>query len=92
MFGFKKVKWKKIKKIIPESLFLFTEHNKYQENFNKQKTNNILLDTLFDYNVKHNKIPAFKFHSSQLEIINQPSDFYLSIIVSFIILFFSRNS
>ena len=41
-----------------------------------------LLKYLFEKNVKEKKIPAFKFYSSQIEIITQPSDFYLSIIVS----------
>lgn len=66
--------------------YRYSDFSKSKEfdNKNKDKTsmNNKLLNQLFEHNVKQNKIPSFKFHTSQLEIINQPSEFYLSLIVS----------
>lgn len=66
--------------------YRYSDFSKSKEfdNKNKGKTsmNNKLLNELFEQNVKQNKIPSFKFHTSQLEIINQPSEFYLSLIVS----------
>jgi hypothetical protein len=36
---------------------------------------------LFDLNVKKKKLPCFEVYSSQIEILNQPMDYYLAIIV-----------
>ena len=51
------------------------------------KTNKKLFSTntlsyLFNKNIKDYKTPAFKFYSSQIEILSTPSEFYLSLIVS----------
>jgi len=40
-----------------------------------------ILKTLFEKNVKLKKIPCFEVYSSQIEILHQPMDFYLAIIV-----------
>ena len=36
----------------------------------------------FDLNIKTKKLPCFEVYSSQIEIFNQPMDFYLAIIVN----------
>jgi hypothetical protein len=41
-----------------------------------------LIKNLFEFNIKTKKIPCFEIYSSQVEILNQPFDFYLAIIVS----------
>ena len=43
-----------------------------------------LLKDIFEFNIKTKKIPCFEVYSSQVEILNQPFDFYLAIIVFFI--------
>ena len=48
--------------------------------FNSSTSERKYLETLFDYNVKNLKTPAFKFYSSQIEILKSPSEFYLSLI------------
>lgn len=53
------------------------------ENENIVREEDSILNYLFEYNIKNNKTPAFKFYPSQIEILNQPSDFYLAIIVRF---------
>lgn len=40
-----------------------------------------LLRYLFDKNVKGKKLPCFEVYSSQIEILSQPMDFYVAIIV-----------
>jgi hypothetical protein len=36
---------------------------------------------LFELNVKKKKLPCFEVFSSQIEILNQPMDYYLAVIV-----------
>jgi hypothetical protein len=48
-----------------------------------------IIKYFFDFNIKHKKLPCFEVYSSQIEILNQPMDFYLAIIVS---IFYSNNS
>jgi len=43
--------------------------------------NSSLLNNIFNKGVKHKKIPMFEVFSSQIEILNQPIDYYLAIIV-----------
>ncbi len=46
-----------------------------------------ILKKLFESNIKKKKIPCFEVYSSQIEILNQPIDFYLAILVCFSFLF-----
>ncbi len=43
--------------------------------------NSSLLNNIFSKGVKQKKIPMFEVFSSQIEILNQPIDYYLAIIV-----------
>ena len=43
--------------------------------------NSKLLSNLFNKGVKQKKIPCFEVYSSQIEILSQPIDYYLAIIV-----------
>jgi hypothetical protein len=47
---------------------------------NKQEYPNIV-KMLFENNVKLKKLPCFEVYASQIEILHQPMDFYLAIIV-----------
>jgi hypothetical protein len=47
-----------------------------------------ILKTLFEKNVKLKKIPCFEVYSSQIEILHQPMDFYLAIIVNIYFFYF----
>jgi hypothetical protein len=40
-----------------------------------------LIKHFFENNIKSKKLPCFEVYSSQVEILNQPFDFYLAIIV-----------
>lgn len=40
-----------------------------------------VLKYFFENNIKTKKLPCFEVYSSQIEILNQPMDFYLAIIV-----------
>lgn len=42
-----------------------------------------ILNYFFSKSIKTKKLPCFELYSSQIEILNQPMDFYLAIIVSF---------
>ncbi len=41
-----------------------------------------ILKLLFEKNIKNKKLPSFEVYSSQIEILNQPMDFYLAILVN----------
>jgi hypothetical protein len=43
--------------------------------------NSINVLCFFEKNIKNKKLPCFEVYSSQIEILNQPFDFYLAIIV-----------
>ena len=43
--------------------------------------NSKLLTSLYNKGVKQKKIPCFEVFSSQIEILTQPIDYYLAIIV-----------
>jgi hypothetical protein len=40
-----------------------------------------IIKGFFENNIKNKKLPCFEVYSSQIEILNQPFDFYLAIIV-----------
>jgi len=46
--------------------------------------NSNLLNNIFNRGVKQKKIPMFEVYSSQIEILSQPIDYYLAIIVRII--------
>ncbi len=51
-------------------------------NFNS--TDNVYTDTMklfFENNIKNKKLPCFEVYSSQIEILQQPMDYYLALIV-----------
>lgn len=50
-------------------------------NNNKEIYNNEYLEMIFNQTVLKYKIPAFKFYSSQIEIIDSPTLFYTAILV-----------
>jgi hypothetical protein len=50
--------------------------------------NNKILNYFFSKNIKQKKVPCFELYSSQIEILNQPMDFYLAMIVLKIFYFF----
>lgn len=56
-----------------------------EENLNRQeeKKNEYpeIVKMLFENNVKLKKVPCFEVYASQIEILHQPMDFYLAIIV-----------
>jgi hypothetical protein len=73
-------------------MFKFFKYGNFQ---NKLKSSNFCtnennfsdtIKKLFDLNIKTKKIPCFEVYSSQIEILNQPMDYYLAIIVIFIII------
>jgi hypothetical protein len=59
--------------------------SKEKENKYYQKDSRIeypdIIRLLFEKNVKLKKLPCFEVYSSQIEILNQPMDFYLALIV-----------
>lgn len=56
--------------------------NTKQEKEKKNKTEYPeIIKMLFEKNVKLKKLPCFEVYSSQIEILHQPMDFYLAIIV-----------
>ena len=71
-----------------------TSNNSSQnkENLNRQEENKHeypeIVKMLFENNVKLKKVPCFEVYASQIEILHQPMDFYLAIIVRINIKFF----
>lgn len=79
----------------------FSEQSSHRQNENSTKntnqTNNSqnnhinyeqhpILKYFFSKNIKTKKLPCFEVYSSQIEILNQPMDFYLALIVNYLIL------
>lgn len=60
--------------------FFASNETKYNE---ETKDYPELIKSFFEFNIKTKKIPCFEVYSSQVEILNQPFDFYLAIIVKF---------
>ncbi len=46
-----------------------------------------IIKCFFENNIKTKKLPCFEVYSSQIEILNQPFDFYLAIIVKYFHIF-----
>lgn len=58
--------------------------NSDENNFPKDNINyeeHPILKYFFSKNIKTKKLPCFEVYSSQIEILNQPMDFYLALIV-----------
>jgi hypothetical protein len=53
-------------------------------NQSEQRVYSNSLKYLFNTNIIGKKLPCFEVYSSQIEILNQPMDFYLAILVTFI--------
>jgi hypothetical protein len=71
----------------------FCEQNKdtrqeHNETSSKFKDYPEIIKLLFEQNIKNKKLPCFEVYSSQIEILNQPFDFYLAIIVKIRIILF----
>jgi hypothetical protein len=54
-------------------------HN--ENSFNGEDSFPTILHQLFRLNIKDKKLPCFQVFSSQIEILDLPTDFYLAIIV-----------
>lgn len=77
---FKLSKQFKLSNLIKHHKSSFTEKANTSE-----KENNSYSDTLkfmFESNILNKKLPCFEIYSSQVEILTQPMDFYLAIIVN----------
>jgi hypothetical protein len=88
------------KKFLKVNLNTFCEKNDNYTNSNNQsqseEINNgdntkypEIIKCFFEKNIKNKKLPCFEVYSSQIEILNQPFDFYLAIIVKKIEIYFS---
>ncbi len=70
------------------------QNRKSNDNYNDNNRETLnyedfpIIKYLFSKNIKTKKLPCFEVYSSQIEILNQPMDFYLAIIVFNIFIIF----
>lgn len=69
-----------LRKAIIKPLAKFFNSTK-SSTFEQNDQNKSVEDFIFSKGILDLKVPAFKFYSSQIHILREPSEFYLSLIV-----------
>jgi len=65
---------------------IFNTRNKFYFCTSDDKKYPNIIKKMFQLNILQKKLPCFEVYSSQIEILNAPFDFYLAIIVAYLLI------